>query len=201
MIDSNWINALKLPTKVLTGLFVASVTLLVFDKAEILELSLFGSVAKPATILICVVSGALSFTSITSFFIELFNSSRKRTLLQQRRELKKIEVQEEISAQKRRVIERIPHLSKDELHYLADCLRENSQSFTTYVHSPPASTLISKGLIYTPGGTHHQDYYPFVVNDFVWQHLLENRDQIITKDDENKRIEEEKKRNARNRRN
>ena len=98
MIDSNWINALKLPTKVLTGLFIASVALLVFDKAEILELSIFGSIAKPATILICVVSGALSFTSIASFFIELFNSGRKRTLLHQRRELRKIEEQEEIAA-------------------------------------------------------------------------------------------------------
>ena len=200
MIDSNWINALKLPTKGLAGLFIASVVLLIFDKAGILGLSIFGGLAKPATILICVISGALSFTSITSFFIELFNSSRKRTLLQQRRELRKIEEQEEINAKKQRAIERISHLSKDELHYLADCLRENSQSFTTYVHSPPASTLMSKGLIYTPGGTHHQDYYPFVINDFVWQHLLENRDQVIAKDDENKRIEEEKKRNAGNRR-
>lgn len=200
MIDSNWINALKLPTKVLTGLFVASVILLIFDKAKILELYTFVAIAKPATILICVVSGALSLTAIISFFIELFTAGRKHTLLQQRRELRKAEKQEEINAQKQRVLERIEHLSKDELRYLADCLRENSQSFTTYVHSPPAATLMSKGLIYTPGGTHHQDYYPFVVNDFVWEHILENREQIIAKDDENRRIEEEKKRNARHRR-
>lgn len=200
MIDSNWINALKLPTKVLTGLFVASVILLIFDKANILALSTFGALAKPATILVCVVSGALSLTSIIAFFIELFSASRKRTLLQQRREIKKAEEQEQIEAQKQRILERISHLSKDELRYLADCLRENSQSFTTYVHSPPASTLMSKDLIYTPGGTHHQDYYPFVVNDFVWEYLLENRDEIIARDEENKRIEEEKKRNHRLRR-
>lgn len=170
------------------------------DKTEILVLSTFGSLAKPATVLLCVVSGALSFTSIVAFLINIVGAGRKRSLLQQRRDLRKAEEEEAISKNKQKVLDRIQHLSKDELKYLANCLRENSQSFTTYVHSPSASTLGSKGLIYTPGGTHHQDYYPFVVNDFVWQYLLENREDIIAKDDENKRLEEEKKRNARNRR-
>ena len=72
--------------------------------------------------------------------------------------MRKAEEDEQIEIQKQKVLGRIEHLSKDELNYLADCLRENSQSFTTYVHSPSASTLGSKGLIYTPGGTHHQDF-------------------------------------------
>ena len=127
----------------------------------------------------------------------MIGAGRKHTLLQQRREIRKVEQEEEINTNKQRVIERIPHLSKGELRYLANCVRDNSQSFTTYVHSPSATTLCSKGLIYTPGGTHHQDYYPFVVNDFVWKHLLENSDEIIARDEENKRIEEEeKKRNS-----
>lgn len=181
-------------------MFIASVILLLLDNEKILELSIFGSLAKPATILLCVVSGALSLTAIINYFIDLMGAGKKRTLLQQRRELRKSEQEEKQNERKQRVLDRIPHLSKDELRYLADCLRENSQSFTTYVHSPSASTLGSKGLIYTPGGTHHQDYYPFVVNDFVWKHLLENREQIIAQDEENKRAEDEKKRNARNRR-
>lgn len=172
--------------------------MLALDKTEILNLSTFGSIAKPATILLCVVSGALSFTAIVAFIMDLVGAGRKRTLLQQRRDLRKAEQEEETNKSKQKVLERIPHLSKDELRYIAGCLRENSQSFTTYVHSPSASTLGSKGLIYTPGGTHHQDYYPFVVNDFVWKHLLKNRDEIIAKDKENQRVEEEKKRNARN---
>jgi hypothetical protein len=200
LIDPNWVNALKLPTKVLTGLFVASVILLVLDAAKVLEFSTFGAIARPATILICVVSGALSLTTIISFFIEIISAGRKRTLLEQRRKLRKAEEREQIEENKQRALDRINHLSKDELRYLADCLRENSQSFTTYVHSPPASTLMSKGLTYTPGGTHHQDYYPFVVNDFVWEYLLENMEQILAQDDENKRIQEERERNARHRR-
>ena len=200
ILDANWLNALKLPTKVLTGVFIASIILLSLDKAEILKLSIFGTIAKPATILLCVVSGALSFTAIIAFFIDLIGVGKKRTLLQQRRDLRKAEQEAERNERKQRVLERIPYLSKDELRNLADCLRKNSQTFTTYVHSPAASTLGSKGLIYTPGGTHHQDYYPFVVNDFVWEHLLENREQIIAQDEKNQRAEEEKKQSARNRR-
>jgi hypothetical protein len=184
---------------VLTGLFIASVILLVLDNTEILVLSTFGSLAKPATILSCVVSGALSFTSFVAFAIDIFSAGRKRSLLQQRRELRKAEEEERIGINKQKVLDRIQHLSRDELSYLADCLRENSQSFTTFVHSSSASLLGSKGLIYTPGGTHHQDYYPFVVNDFVLQYLLDNKEDIIAKDEENKRLEEEKKRNARKR--
>jgi len=167
------------------------------DKAEVLELSIFWFLAKPAIIILCVVSGALSFTSIVNYFIDIVGAEKKHTLLLQRRELRKTEQEDKGNERKQQVLNRIPYLSKDELRYLADCVRENSQTFTTYVHSPAASTLGSKGLIYSPGGTHHQDYYPFVVNDFVWNHLLENRDNIIAQDEENLRIEEEGKRNTR----
>ncbi|WP_084004580.1 hypothetical protein [Terasakiispira papahanaumokuakeensis] len=165
-----------------------------------MALSAFGTLAKPATILLCVASGALTFTAIIAFAIEIVTATRKKTLLQQRRDMRKAEEDEQIERQKQMVLDRIDHLSKDELNYLADCLRKNSQSFTSYVHSPSASTLRFKGLIRTPGGTHHQDYYPFVVCDFVWQYLLEHKDQIIARDEENTRIEEEEKRKARNRR-
>jgi len=176
------------------------VVVLTLDKAEVLSLATFGAIAKPVTILLCVVSGALAFTAIIAFVIDLIGAERKRALFQQRRELRKIEQEEKLNKNKERVLERISHLSKEELRYLANCLRENSQTFTTYVNSPAVSTLCSKGLIYTPGGTHHQDYYPFVVNDFVWKHLLENRDQLIAQDKEKQRANEEKKRNARHRR-
>ena len=110
MIEANWINALKLPTKVLTGLFIASVILLFFDKAGILELSTFGAIVKPATILLCVVSGALSLTSIISLIIELFGANRKRTLLQQRRELRRAKQEEDNNAQKQKILKRIFYL-------------------------------------------------------------------------------------------
>lgn len=189
MLDANWLNALKLPTKALTGLFIASIILLIFDKTKILDLSVFGSLIKPSVILICTVSGALSFTAISATLIEIFSAHRKRTLLEQRRELRKNEQKEAENERKQKVLDRIQYLSKDELCYLADCLREKKQSFTTFVHCPTASMLMSKSIIYTPGGTHHQDYYPFVIYDFVWEYLLENKEQILVLDNKNKEAE------------
>jgi hypothetical protein len=83
---------------------------------------------------------------------------------------------------------------------LAGCLSKSSQTFNTYVRSPAVTTLVSKGLAYTPGGTHHEDHYPYIVNDFVWSHLLENSKEIIERDRANREAEEEEKRNARRRR-
>jgi hypothetical protein len=163
-------------------------------------LSTFGDLAKPTTILLCVVAGALSFTSIVTYFIDLLSASKKQTLLQQRRTLRRSEAEQELKERRERVIARIEHLSSNELRYLAGCLGENSQTFNTYVYSPAATTLVSKGLIYTPGGTHNQDHYPFIVHDFVWSHLLENREKIIGRDQANKEAEEETKRNAKGRR-
>lgn len=200
MLDANWLNALKLPTKVISGLFIASIILLLLDGTVVLDLSVFGGLARPTVILTCVVSSALSFTAAVTFFIDFVSAGRKKTLLQQRRVLRKAEQDEELETKEQKILDRLEHLSKDELILLAGCLRENSQSFTTWFHSPHAATLGSKGLIYTPGGSHPQDYYPFIVNDFVWQHLLQNKDRMIAKHDENVRIEEAKKQRAHRRR-
>jgi hypothetical protein len=173
--------------------------LLVFDKTEILLLSTFGSMAKPLTIILCVVTGSLSLTSIIAFFIDLLSASKKQAKLQQRRDMRRSEQKQDVERRKEAVIARIDHLSSQELRYLARCLSNNSTTFNTYVHSPAATTLASKGLTYTPGGAHHQDHYPFIVNDFVWAYLLEHREQIIEKDRANREVEEEAERN-RNRR-
>jgi len=106
----------------------------------------------------------------------------KRVKSKARRKLKEKEQKEKRAEFEKIVLARIDHLDPRELRYLADCLRNNSQSFYTYVHSPYASTLGSKGLIAIPGGTHHQDHYPFIVNDFVWKALLERKDEIPNKD-------------------
>jgi hypothetical protein len=51
-------------------------------------------------------------------------------------------------------------------------------------------------LVGSPGGTANQDHYPYYVVDFVWDALLERRDEFLAKDEENKRREEEEKRIA-----
>jgi hypothetical protein len=114
-----------------------------------------------------------------------------------RRQLRAQEKESERANAQGAALERIEHLSPKELRYLANCLREGSQSFYTYVHSPPVTTLMGKGLVYTPGGTHQQDHYPFTIYDFVWKALIERRDEILEKDSANKKKEDEEKRRNR----
>jgi hypothetical protein len=87
------------------------------------------------------------------------------------------------------VLKRLDHLSAQEIRYVADCLRKNEQSFLAYVHSGPVSNMMARGLVGSPGGTHHQDYYPYYFADFVWQALLARKDEFIEKDNEHKRRE------------
>ncbi len=78
---------------------------------------------------------------------------------------------------------RLDYLAEEEIGYVAEQLPKNAQSFMTYVHSPPVTNMMGKGLVYTPGGDHHQDYYPFSFHDFAWAAMLERRDEFIAKDD------------------
>jgi hypothetical protein len=182
--DSKWLDALKLPTRVLFGLFIFCIAMIVLDQYKFITLSSFGESTRPILIIAALLFGSLTFTSIVGFFIDIFTSSRKHSALSNRRKIREKEQEEGRAIYEKKVIERIEHLSQYELKHLANALRENSQSFYTWVHSPYASTLAAKGMIYTPGGTHHQDHYPFTINDFVWKELLKRKDEILKRDDE-----------------
>lgn len=179
------------------GFFLACSILLVFDYAEILKLNQFGKLAKPILIILTIFSGSLSLTGIISYFKDLISEKRKPSLLAARRKLKAAEDEKERIETEHENLQRLDHLSHEEIVYLADCLRKGSQSFFTYVHSPPVTTLMGKGLVYTPGGAHHQDHYPYTVCDYVWVALLERKDEFIEKDEAHKREEAKKKQRGR----
>lgn len=181
--DSNWINAFKLPTQVMIGLFIACSILLVLNYADLLKLNQFGKLAHPILIVFTIFTGSLSLTGIISFIKDLMSQKIKKTLLAQHRELKIEDSESKRKEAEKRILERLDHLSPKEVYYLADCLREGSQSFYAYVHSPPIATLRGKELVYTPGGTHHEDHYPYTIRDFVWKALLERKDEFIEKSD------------------
>jgi hypothetical protein len=188
--DANWISALKLPTKVMLGLLIASVALLVLDSKSVINLAEFGALAKPGLVILAVASAALSITGIGAFFVEQWIAGKKHSLMASRREIRDQERREARQQGEAVALARIDHLSPKELRYLADCLKEGSQSFYTYVHSPPVTTLMGKGLVYTPGGTHHQDHYPYTIADFAWKVILERKEEILEKDAENRKREE-----------
>jgi superinfection exclusion protein B len=187
--DSKWLDALKLPTRILFGLFIFFLAMIVLDQYKLITLSSFGESTRLILIITALLFGSLTFTSIIGFFIDIFIGSRKHSALRNRRIIREKEQEENRALYEKKVIERIEHLSQYELNHLADALRENSQSFYTWIHSPYASTLAAKGMIYTPGGTHLQDHYPFTINDFVWKELLKRKDEILKRDDENAKRE------------
>lgn len=173
------------------GLFIACLILLGFDWFGILPLAGFGQLAKPGVIVLAVITGSLSITGIGAFVINRLTSRRKQSLLSAHRQTKLLENEHTKAMAEIAALQRIDHLSSQEVRYLADCLRKGSQSFYTYVHSPSVTTLMGKELVYTPGGTHNQDHYPFTIFDFAWKALLERKDQILARDDENRKREDE----------
>lgn len=195
--DANWLNAFKLPMQVMIGLFIASGILLIFDQTKILELSSFGLQTRPIVIVLAVFSGSLSITGILKFFTDKIASRRRQSLVELHRKLRDQKSTAERTALENAALDRIKHLAPQELRHLANCLREGSQSFYTYVHSPAVTTLMGKNLVYTPGGTHNQDYYPFTISDFAWKHLLSIKDEVIKLDQENIVKEKDKKRGGR----
>jgi hypothetical protein len=119
---------------------------------------------------------------------------RKTTLLSKRRQIRREETERVRAEFESRALARLDFLSGEEIGYVAASLRKNQQSFTAWVHSPHVSNLMAKELVGSPGGTHHQDHYPYYFFDFAWAALLQRRDEFIAKDDEHKRREAAKKR-------
>lgn len=176
---------------------MAFLALLGLDWAAILPLSTFGELTKPIVIVLIVISGSLSITGIGAYLRDQWARRKSHSIVTTRRQLRAQEKEGERAKAQGAALERIDYLSSKELRYLANCLRESSQSFYTYVHSPAVTTLMGKGLVYTPGGTHHQDHYPFTIYDFVWKALIERRGEILARDSANEKREDEGKRRNR----
>ncbi len=173
--DSGWLQALNLPLRVTIGVALACSTLLVLDSRSVLLLGTFGSLTRPLVIVALVVAAALSITGIGAIVVKHIQRKLERAA----------------------VLERLEHLAPFELRLLADAIKEKRQSFYTYVHSPHVATLMAKGIVHSPGGTHNQDHYPFTINDFVWKYLLERKDDFIYRDETNKKSEAEVRRRLR----
>ena len=197
--DSNWLSALKLPLRVIFGVFVGCIFLIVLEHYKVIDTSVLGPIYTASVMVIAIVSGALSITGLMGVVFDLIAASRKPSLLAKRREMRRTERAQIRTEAEKTALARIEYLSENELRYLANALRENSQSFYTYVHSPPVTTLMEKRLVQTFGGTHHQDHYPYTIPDYVWRYLLDHKEEILERDNANQAAAEERKRRERRR--
>lgn len=180
--DPKWADALKLPTKVLAGLFLAAVAFLLLDHYGVLRLGDFHAQLRTGLIAAAVILGCLTLTSLVAEAWGAVKQSRKAGQLEARRSLRKKEADDRLAEAQATVLKRLEHLSTEEIHVLAEALRRPAQSFVWSLHDGTISNLMGKHLVTSPGGTHHQDYYPFTIPDFVWAALLERRDEFLEKD-------------------
>jgi proteasome lid subunit RPN8/RPN11 len=98
-------------------------------------------------------------------------------------------------AERRRIaLERLDHLSPEEIGFIWLALERRSQTIFGWVHSHPGRSLQMKGLVQPEGSTGHEDHWPWVFPDFVWKVLLERRDEFI-----NKHLDNEREKQRRNR--
>lgn len=74
-------------------------------------------------------------------------------------------------------------LSEEENHIVAECLRRNTNSFRARASNSEVSMLMSKGLVGTPGGSHDRNSYPFFFHAFVWDNLMQRKDEILRRDE------------------
>jgi hypothetical protein len=176
------LNALKLPAKIIAGLFLFSLLVLVFDYYfALINLSELHPLARLIVILGALASGALSFVAVCGVVYDAFMQRHKRTLLAARREIRKEEGRRDRAEYEAQVLKRLDYLSAGEIAIIADCLRKNEQSFLGYAHSGAVSNMMARGFVGSPGGPHHQDYYPYYFGDFVWEALLARKNEFIGK--------------------
>ena len=83
------------------------------------------------------------------------------------------------------------------MQILVKALEGGSPTFYDYVYSPPITMLQAKHVVWTPGGAHNQDHYPFCISDFVWEELQRRRDEFLEKEKAFKAEEEANRRAGR----
>src|SRR6266480_2072605 len=183
MFPRHWLNdALKLSVTIFIGLFLFAILALSFDYLGFIRLPEFGSRARPALILEVLLFGSLSVAALGRVIYDIWIQGHRRSLLSQRREIRRLEVEREHAQYESLVLRRLEYLSREEIRCIADSLRKREQSFFASVRSPLASNLMAKGLVWTPGGAHNQDLCPFLFVDFAWDALLARRVEFIGKD-------------------
>ncbi|WP_249201216.1 stage II sporulation protein M [Burkholderia cenocepacia] len=194
MLDAKWLELFKLPLRTAIAVAIASCALLALVFTHILDLGPIGLFALPVLIIAAVVSTAMAVVGSVDALLAPFREKRKQSALELRRAVRRKEQDEQREQAEGTAIGQLDHLSKEEIAVVAKALRAGSPTFYTYVFSPPVSMLQGKGLVWTTGGTHHQDHYPFSFYSFAWKVLLERKDEFIAKDEAHKRAEEERKR-------
>jgi hypothetical protein len=184
---SSLLNAVKLPARVIAGLFLFSLLVLLADWYGVISLPELHPIARPIVIIAALGFGALSFASLCGVIYDAFVQRHKRTLLGERRKTRTTESKQKRAEYEAQVLKRLDYVSAPDIGQIAWCLRNNQQTFTAAMHSPTVANMKAMGFVGTTGGIYHRDRCPFYFNDFVWKALLARKAEFIGKYDEQQR--------------
>ena len=183
--DPKWLDALNLPLKASFAGALAATLLIAAEAWAILDLGPLGPYARLVLILLAVAFWCLVIVGVANFLVAPVLEMRRRSVLSTRRAVRRQEQEEQREAGRRVALARLDHLSAEEIHHVADCLRRNTPTFYAWAHDPAAAVLIGKNLLWSPGSVHHRDYYPYTFKDDAWAEILRRREEFIAKDGAN----------------
>jgi len=185
-MDSGWIKALELPTKITGGVFAASVVIYLLDRSDQLALAEIGAWVSPVVIITGVLSGCLFVASVLSSLggagVRIWENSRAR----------KSRLEAEA-----RALAHLDQLSEQELYMVCEAIREGSPSFHSWAYISGGGQLTAKGLLYSPEGTFNTEHWPFTFNDFAWKEIERRKDEFLQKEKNAKAAKEAAKRRRR----
>ena len=173
MIDfSSFIKYLNLPCRILVGIFLASFFTMENEGFNFQDL---GPAADEILALIATYSGILALictigTGCDFVWRHLMSYASKS------------EFDKEQRTNEAAVLGRIKYLAKGELIYLLDALRSSTQSFCADIGNPSIGSLIQKTLIQPSLGSYNEYHYPFTIPDYVWKFLIENKNELLSSD-------------------
>jgi hypothetical protein len=144
-------------------------------------LAAFHPLAWPVTFIGLLLFACLSLGAAGGEGYEALKRSSAERRVRRRQQARREESEQARAKFKALALKRLDSLTRSEHRILADCLRKNEQSFEGWVHSSHVQTLMAAHLVGTPGGTAHQDHYPFYIVDFAWEALQARRDEFLAR--------------------
>lgn len=93
---------------------------------------------------------------------EAENGRRKKAALEEAEQNREKEAE-----RSRIVLERLDHLSPEEIGFISLALEQRSQTIFAWVDSHPGRSLRMKGIVQSERSSGHEDYWPWVFPDFV----------------------------------
>lgn len=192
--DAKWLDALKLPIKLKLAIIAACGTVYYLLQVDAITLGPLDAIVSTLLLVAVVVFGIVVLFDAGAWVFQPLAEKRRLTLLAKRRKALREEKEIARDEQRTAILKQLDQLSRWEVKLITEVLEGGSPTFYHYVHSPAVTMLQAKHLVWTPGGPHHQDHYPFNVADFVWDELQARKDEFLEKEEAFKAEEQANKR-------